>query len=70
MILVDTSVWVDHFRQAEPHLARLLIARSVRMHPAVVGELAVGNLSGRASVLADLRALPQAREATHDEVLA
>jgi len=50
-------------------LARLLAARSVRIHPAVVGELAMGNLRDRDAVLADLRALPQAPLATLDEIL-
>lgn len=69
MILVDTSVWIDHFHRGDSELNRLLAARSVCMHSAVVGELAMGNLSQRASVLAELRALPAAREATSPEVL-
>jgi predicted nucleic acid-binding protein len=69
MILVDTSVWIDHFHRAEPALTKLLGARSVRMHPAVVGELAMGNLRNRNAVLADLRALPHAKVATLDELL-
>lgn len=69
MILVDTSVWIDHFHRGDPELVELLAARSVCMHSAVVGELAMGNLSQRASVLAELRALPEAREATSTEVL-
>ena len=47
MILVDTSVWVDHFRRASAGLAALLAARVVMVHPFVVGELACGELPQR-----------------------
>jgi predicted nucleic acid-binding protein len=67
--LVDTSVWIDHFRTADPELAALLAAGSVRTHPAVIGELAVGNISRRESTLRDLGLLPRVREASHAEVL-
>jgi hypothetical protein len=69
VILVDTSVWIDHFHRSEPGLTQLLHARAVRMHQAVVGELAMGDLRNREAVLADLRALPQAKVATLDEIL-
>jgi predicted nucleic acid-binding protein len=69
MILVDTSVWVDHFRAADAQLARLLEASLVSMHPWVVGELACGNLADRANVLSLLGALPQLLVASADEVL-
>jgi predicted nucleic acid-binding protein len=70
MILVDTSVWIDHLRQGDPDLVRALEAGTVLGHPFVVGELACGNLSSRGEVLKLLRALPQAPVATEDEVLA
>jgi predicted nucleic acid-binding protein len=44
MILVDTSVWVDHLRKGDRNLAALLTASNVLMHPFVIGELACGNL--------------------------
>jgi predicted nucleic acid-binding protein len=69
MILVDTSVWVDHLRKGEQGLAALLTASNVLMHPFVVGELACGNLHQRKEVLALLRDLPRAAIATDDEVL-
>ncbi len=69
MILVDTSVWIDHLRSGEPALKNLLEAGQVRMHAFVIGELACGNLKHRASVLSLLRDLPAASEATDDEVL-
>ncbi|MBZ5623162.1 MAG: PIN domain-containing protein [Acidobacteriia bacterium] len=69
MVLVDTSVWVGHFRKNDTALAQLLIKTSVLMHPFVLGELACGHLRNRAAVLSDLEALPVAVQATNEEVL-
>ena len=69
MILVDTSVWVDHFRAANRALAGILNGDLVFTHPFVIGELACGGLKYRARILADLNALPPAKVATHEEVL-
>ncbi|MCC4309724.1 type II toxin-antitoxin system VapC family toxin [Alcanivorax marinus] len=69
MVLVDTSVWVDHLRVGDPGLVRLLEDHRVRMHPFVVGELACGNLSRRDEVLDLLRRLPGVPVADQDEVL-
>jgi predicted nucleic acid-binding protein len=69
MILVDTSVWVDHLRAGEPLLVELLDTNRVLVHPLIVGELACGNLNNRKTVLSLLRKLPTVRLATNDEVL-
>lgn len=69
MILVDTSVWVDHLRRTNPALILLLNAGSVLAHPFVIGELACGNLKNRRSVLALMQDLPAAPVATDEEVL-
>lgn len=69
MILVDTSVWIDHFHAANEPLAALLDAGMVLAHPFVIGELALGNLRQRELILNSLAALPQARVATAAEVL-
>lgn len=69
MTLVDTSVWVDHLRGAEPDLTPLLYDNQVLAHPMVVGELACGSLGNRAEVLGLLSGLPQAPVATDQEVL-
>ncbi len=69
MILVDTSVWVNHFRQANAQLGKALLDGYVLMHPFVVGEIACGNLRSRPKVLSDLRRLPSAVAADHEEVL-
>ncbi len=70
MILVDTSVWIDHLRSGEPGLAMALEGGRVLMHPFVLGELACGNLKNREEVLKLLEDLPAAPTATNPEVLA
>ncbi len=69
MVLVDTSVWIDHFRVGEAELTRLLAHDEVATHLFVVGELAAGNLKDRDSVLAMFDALPHLGTAQHQEVL-
>jgi hypothetical protein len=70
MILVDTSVWVDHLRSNDSALISALQAGTVLTHPFVVGELACGNLKNRGEVIALLQDLPAAPVATHAEALA
>ena len=69
MILVDTSVWVDHLRAGDDALASFLKVGQVLMHPCVLGEIALGRLRRRDLILSDLRALPQIAVATDAEVL-
>jgi predicted nucleic acid-binding protein len=69
VILVDTSVWVDHLRRGDSVLAGLLQSCQVLMHPFVIGELALGGLRPDTQVLALLQALPEASVATDSEVL-
>src|SRR3990172_2596416 len=69
MILVDTSVCVDHLRGGDPRLAEALEAGRVLMHPFVLGELACGNLQNREEVLGLLAELPVAPVATVLEAL-
>ena len=69
MILVDTSVWVDHLRQGEPLLVQSLMQTQVATHPFVVGELACGNLKNRQSVIELLQALPPVKSALDHEVM-
>ena len=59
MVLVDTSVWINHFRKNDRHLAKLLSNAQVLCHPHVIGELACGNLNNRQEILSLLRELPQ-----------
>ena len=69
MILVDTSVWVDHFRQGDQSLVELLSDGQVLMHPFVRGELGLGNLKPRAEILELLSDLPHATVAEECELL-
>src|SRR5712692_874439 len=69
MILVDTSVWVDHFRTGHSTLVRLLEDGVVLGHPWIIGELALGHLSKRHEVIRLLGGLPQATVATEEEIV-
>ena len=69
MILVDTSIWIDHLRNGDAGLARLLEDARVAVHPFVIGEIALGNLRARDDVLATLTKLPHAVVASNEEVL-
>ena len=69
MILVDTSVWIDHLRRGDAHLMATLLAGHVLIHPWVIGEIACGTLRERGQVLDLLRSLPLSPVALEDEVL-
>ncbi len=69
MWLVNTSVWIDHFRRGRSDLADRLSEGLVLIHPCVSGELACGNLKDRATVLSHLTTLPVVTLATDAEVL-
>jgi predicted nucleic acid-binding protein len=69
VILVDTSVWIDHLRRGDAELASLLQVGQVLAHPWVTGEIALGHLSRRSEILGLLNNLPQATSATEFEVL-
>jgi predicted nucleic acid-binding protein len=70
VILVDTSIWVDHLRSGDDRLREILERDEVLVHPAVIGELACGNLARRAEILGWLQALPRGVAASDDEALA
>ena len=69
MILVDTSVWIDHLRNGNSTLSELLYGTRVLAHPWVIGEIGLGSLRSREDVLTLLQGLPQASVATGPEVL-
>ena len=69
MILVDTSIWIDHLRAGDATLRSLLEQGEVLVHPWVTGELALGTLADRDEVLNLLGNQPQALLATDDEIL-
>lgn len=69
MILVDTSVWIEHLRTGHGELEHQLELGRVLGHPWVIGELALGHLDDRETIIALLKALPAAAVATPVEVL-
>ena len=69
MVLVDTSVWVEHLRRGEARLAALLDDAEVLCHPFIIGEIACGHLRNRTGILDLLAALPSVDRAGDDAVL-
>jgi predicted nucleic acid-binding protein len=69
MVLVDTSVWVEHLREGTIGLEELLDDGQVICHPFIIGELACGNLKNRGEVLSLLQVLPMAIRVEHEEVM-
>jgi hypothetical protein len=69
MILVDTSVWIEHFRFGSERLKTLLFDEQVLCHPFIVGELACGTLRKRSEILSMLKALPRTHVLEDDEIL-
>ena len=68
LVLVDTSIWIDHLRKQNSLLMGFLEEGVVLMHPYIRGELALGNMKNRGEILRFLEALPEAESATDDEV--
>lgn len=68
MVLVDTSVWVGFLREGDPLLSDLLKEGEVLTHPFIIGELRLGNISKRKHFLSLMEDLPQAIQASEDEV--
>jgi len=60
MVLVDTSVWINHLRDGDRHLEKLLFDGDVVCHNHIIGELACGNLKNRNEIISLLKALPMA----------
>ena len=69
MVLVDTSVWVNHLRKNDLHLEQLLLDGDVICHNYIIGELACGNIINRKEIIALLQTLPQASVVEFDEYL-
>jgi len=70
VILIDTSVWIDHLRSPSHEVNRLIENDRVLMHPMVIGELACGNMADRTRTLTKLKGFPDIHESSHGEVLA
>lgn len=68
-VLVDTSIWIDHFKKQNSHLISLLEQQVVLVHSAVIGEFACGRIKNRREIMEYFKMLRQANEAQPDEVL-
>lgn len=69
MILVDSSIWIDHLRNGDPVMTAMLERGGVLAHPFVIGELALGTLRQRDVILSALHDLPKATVADDAEVM-
>ena len=69
MVLIDTSIWVEHFIRGLKELVTLLNKNEVAIHPFIIGELACGGLTNRAEILTLLRALPASTTIDLEEYL-
>lgn len=69
MVMVDTSVWIDHLKNNNNQLVELLNENKVFCHPLVIGELACGNIKNRFEILTLLKSLPQTVNISHDDIL-
>jgi predicted nucleic acid-binding protein len=69
MVIVDTSIWADHFRNRAPAFQALLESRSVLQHPFVTGELLIGNPPDPPTLRAMLESLPALDPIDHGAVL-
>ena len=70
MIIVDTSVWVDHLRQKEPRLSAIIAAEPVGLHPYVWGELLLGGVPPRGEIADQFDILPRPPLASASEASA
>lgn len=68
-VLVDTSVWVAHFKKQNSRLIELLLGDMVLIHPFVVGEIACGSPPNRSQTLLDLKSLAHCKQATLEETM-
>ena len=69
VVLADTSIWVDHFRQKDRHLEVLLNETVIAVHPYTIAELSLGHLKNRREILSLMRALPQATLVSQEELM-
>jgi len=68
-IIADSSIWIDHINKGVLELGPLLKRRRIAIHPMIIAEVALGSITSRSLMLAELEALPQAKSASHAEVL-
>ena len=69
MVIVDTSIWINHFCKGDKHLEKLLLDAEVICHEFIIGELACGNLKNRNEIISLLQSLPHSPIVDHQEFL-
>ena len=69
MIVIDSSVWIDHLRRTNPHLTQLIVGGFALQHPAVIGELALGSVPQRARFIKSLEQMPRVDVVTESDLL-
>ena len=67
VVVVDTSIWIDHLRSGDPRLKQLIADKSLFQHPFIIGEISVGNLATREQTVRALRGLPQIEPVSEEE---
>lgn len=69
-LLADSSIWIDHINIGDPDLVVQLKRHRIVLHPMIIGEIALGSIARRKSVLGELEAMPQLESVSHAEVIA
>jgi predicted nucleic acid-binding protein len=69
VILADSSIWIDHFRSPIGELVSVIRAGHLLVHRMLVGELALGWVPDRTSLLSSLQAMPKLAEVSDDALL-
>jgi predicted nucleic acid-binding protein len=70
VIIIDTSVWIEHFRRKVPPISKIIAQEDVGLHPYVWGELLLGGLPATGEVAALLEVLPRPPVASASEAAA
>lgn len=70
MIIVDTSIWVDHFRRPVKAIQELIAEGKIALHPYVYGELLLGGLPTKGVAATQLLKLARPPVASASEAAA
>ena len=69
-VIADSMIWIDHLSRSDDTLAWLIRRRRIRIHPMIIGEIALGSIARRDIIIRELQELPAVGVALHDEVMA
>jgi predicted nucleic acid-binding protein len=70
LVIADSSIWIDHINKGDPNLSALLKRRRIAVHQMIIGEVALGSIANRERFIEEVKRLPQAKPASHAEVMA